>query len=152
MPPSGPAASNNSCCGARPARRLRETLLTVRPLPLAPLPASATGGGRVAPHRTVAIDCSNLTLLHTNNKTHPDGWVLLLAEAVRFELTVGLTPSLVFKTSSINHSDKPPYVLNYSILQGKSQAEIRPNPSSPAAFQLMRVRLSTKGGCASGSI
>ena len=59
------AASNNSCCGARPARRLRETLLTVRPLPLAPLPASATGGGRVAPHRTVAFDGSNLAIVQS---------------------------------------------------------------------------------------
>ena len=40
---------------------------------------------------------------------------LFLAEAVRFELTVGLTPSLVFKTSSINHSDKPPHLGQFSI-------------------------------------
>lgn len=32
----------------------------------------------------------------------------ILAEGVRFELTVGMTPSLVFKTSSINRSDNPP--------------------------------------------
>ena len=44
----------------------------------------------------------------------------VLAEAVRFELTVGLTPSLVFKTSSINHSDKPPYFWQFSIFLEKS--------------------------------
>ena len=43
-----------------------------------------------------------------------------MAEAVRFELTVGLTPSLVFKTSSINHSDKPPYFGQFSIFLEKS--------------------------------
>ena len=38
---------------------------------------------------------------------------------MRFELTVGLTPSLVFKTSSINHSDKPPYFGQFSIFLEK---------------------------------
>ena len=39
----------------------------------------------------------------------------MLAEGVRFELTVGMTPSLVFKTSSINRSDNPPYLGRCSI-------------------------------------
>ena len=37
------------CCGARHLRRRRSGFLICRPLPLAPLPSSATGGGRVAP-------------------------------------------------------------------------------------------------------
>ena len=43
----------------------------------------------------------------------------MLAEGVRFELTVGMTPSLVFKTSSINRSDNPPYLGRCSILLEK---------------------------------
>ena len=39
-----------SCCGARYLRRRQCGLLIYRPLPLAHLPVSATGGGRLAPH------------------------------------------------------------------------------------------------------
>ena len=38
-----------SCCGARCAPWRRSARVAHRPLPLAPLPFSATGGGRVAP-------------------------------------------------------------------------------------------------------
>ena len=40
----------------------------------------------------------------------------ILAEGVRFELTVGMTPSLVFKTSSINRSDNPPNLGDFQFL------------------------------------
>ena len=38
-----------SCCGTRHLRRRRSAILSCRPLPLAWLPYSATGGGRLAP-------------------------------------------------------------------------------------------------------
>ena len=65
---------------------------------------------------------------------------LFLAEAVRFELTVGLTPSLVFKTSSINHSDKPPHWGQFSIfLETSLELRCRRNITIPKVLLPQRL-------------
>ena len=46
-----------SCCGARHLRRRQCGFLSCRPRPLAPLPASATGGGRFAPQICLHFCC-----------------------------------------------------------------------------------------------
>ena len=40
----------------------------------------------------------------TNENSPAIGAVLLLAEAVRFELTEGYQPSVLFKSTALNHS------------------------------------------------
>ena len=50
--------------------------------------SSATGGARLSPSRRRS--CPNL-LVFTNRKSHPIGWLFLLAEMERFELSRRLT-------------------------------------------------------------
>ena len=47
----GVSAKMFSCCGARQKFRLTSRLISCRPLPLAQVASSATGGAPIAPHR-----------------------------------------------------------------------------------------------------
>ena len=67
------------CCGARCAPRPRRAVVAHRPLPLARLPSSATGSGRLAPptsyaRRTHNRDGSCEACCH-NQKETPSGWM-----------------------------------------------------------------------------
>ena len=46
----------------------------------------------------------------TNENGPAIGAVLLLAEAVRFELTEGYQPSVLFKSTALNHSATLPVI------------------------------------------
>ena len=50
-----------SCCGARHLPAAAKRLGICRPLPLAHLASSATGGGRIAPHRHVFLTAFRIT-------------------------------------------------------------------------------------------
>ena len=64
---------------------------------------------------------SNSYILQSKNPPTRGGF--LLWRRVRDSNPRFLSESLGFKTSSLNHSDNSPCVLNYTILQQKSQAQ-----------------------------
>ena len=87
------------CCGARCAPCRQRGCVAHRPLPLAPLPSSATGGGRVALPTSYARRTHNpdrrsrLALRSKKNEAHPFGWTSLFLASCT-EKDIGLFTAL----------------------------------------------------------